>query len=74
MLEIKNLTALRSGKEVLRGAKLTLGEHGIVALIGKNGCGKSTLCDCINGTLPFGGEILFDGDRTAAAEQLRPVL
>lgn len=61
MLEIKNLTALRSGKTILQGAELTLGERGIVALIGKNGCGKSTLCDCINGALPFVGEILYDG-------------
>lgn len=65
MLELKNITARRGGRDILSGAKLTVRRGEILALIGKNGCGKSTLCECINGALRHGGEILCDGESLA---------
>ncbi len=65
MLELKNITAERGKREILSGASLTVRRGEIIALIGKNGCGKSTLCECINGSLRHGGEILCEGENLA---------
>lgn len=65
MLEIRNITANRGGKEILSGASLSVRPGEICVLIGKNGCGKSTLCECVNETLRYGGEILCGGENLA---------
>ena len=59
MLEIRNLCVRRRRKEILDGVSLTLVPHKLTALLGKNGCGKSTLVSCINQTVPYTGEIRF---------------
>ena len=59
MLEIRNLCVRRRRKEILDGVSLTLVPHKLTALLGKNGCGKSTLVSCINQTMPYTGEIRF---------------
>ena len=53
MLEIKNLQAMRGGKQILDGIDLCLTPHTLTALVGKNGCGKSTLISCINQITPY---------------------
>jgi phosphonate transport system ATP-binding protein len=51
------------GKPVLRGISLDIGDHGITAIIGPSGTGKSTLIRCINRLVePTSGEILFEGE------------
>ncbi len=65
MLEIKNITADRGGKRILEGAELSVRRGEITALIGRNGCGKSTLCECINGSLGYDGEIICGGKNLA---------
>ena len=36
-------------------------KHSIIAMIGDNGCGKSTLTESLCGVIPSGGSIAFDG-------------
>ncbi len=63
-LEIRNLHAEVEGKEILKGVDLTLNEGEILALLGPNGHGKSTLLAAIMGNpryLVTEGEIIFDG-------------
>jgi len=64
MLNISHLLKRFRGREVLRGASLTLeaGKEGV--LIGPSGSGKSTLLRCINGLEIFeGGTIEVAGGR-----------
>ena len=54
------------GQPVLRGISLTLPPHGITAIIGPSGTGKSTLIRCINRLVdPTSGEIRFLGQDMA---------
>jgi phosphonate transport system ATP-binding protein len=63
-LVIRNLCkAYRAGEPVLKDVSLTVEGHGITAIIGPSGTGKSTLVRCINRLVePDAGEILFRGD------------
>lgn len=61
MLEIKNLCVSRGGKPILSGIDLAPEPKAMTAVLGKNGCGKSTLVSCVNRELPFDGEILLNG-------------
>lgn len=62
MLEIKGLTAEIEGVQVLRKVDLSLAEGATVALIGRNGAGKTSLLRTIMGFMKVtDGEITFDG-------------
>lgn len=50
------------GQQALRDVQLTISSEQHIALVGHNGCGKTTLARCIKGLLrPSKGEILLDG-------------
>lgn len=68
MLEVKGLRSGYGEVEVLRGIDLRV-EHGeIVAVLGANGVGKTTLNKVLSGVLPaWAGEITFDRDRIERA-------
>lgn len=52
----------RRNKPVLRGINLTIAGHGLTAVIGPSGTGKSTLLRCINRLVePTSGSITFMG-------------
>ncbi len=52
--------------EVLHGVDLSIEEGEFVALLGHNGCGKSTMAKLFNAMLlPTGGKVLVDGIDTA---------
>jgi phosphonate transport system ATP-binding protein len=56
-----------SGKPVLDGINVAFGSHGMTAVIGPSGTGKSTLIRSINRLVePRSGEILFRGVNIAA--------
>lgn len=56
---------------VLDRVSLTIGEGEHVALIGPNGCGKTTLVKHLNGLLcPVGGNVLVDGMNTRDRDRL----
>jgi branched-chain amino acid transport system ATP-binding protein len=62
MLEIRGLRAGYGGTEVLRGIDMSIAAGEIVAVLGSNGVGKTTLNKVLSGVLPGrAGEIRFDG-------------
>jgi branched-chain amino acid transport system ATP-binding protein len=64
MLEIRGLKAGYGGTEVLRGIDMAVGPGEIVAVLGSNGVGKTTLNKAVSGVLgSWAGEIRFDGRR-----------
>ena len=61
MLEIKNVHAGYGKLKILRGINLSVPKGKIIALLGGNGTGKSTLLKTISGLLPLmEGSIEFD--------------
>jgi branched-chain amino acid transport system ATP-binding protein len=70
MLSISGVTTGYGNIQILRGIDMTVPEGKIVALLGGNGTGKSTLLKAISSLLPvWDGEILFDG---SPIHKLRP--
>ena len=68
MLEVAGLKAGYGGVEVLRGIDLAVGAGEIVAVLGSNGVGKTTLNKVLSGVLPASaGRIAFDGRELAGA-------
>ncbi|PJI43471.1 ABC transporter ATP-binding protein [Ferrovibrio sp.] len=66
MLEIRGLHAGYNEVEVLRGIDLNVAKGEIVALLGANGVGKSTLNNTLSGIYrPFAGRIQFMGRNIA---------
>lgn len=67
MLRVRGVTAGYGGTRVLNGVDLDV-EHGqLLAVVGPNGCGKTTLLRAISGILPVvGGSIALDGDDVTA--------
>ena len=64
MLELKTITAGYGDVTVLNGVALDVSEGEIVAIIGANAAGKSTILKTISGIIkPRHGEILFMGKR-----------
>lgn len=64
MLEVNHIDVYYGELKALWGVSLTLDKGEIVALIGANSSGKSTLLEAIAGLLPpTTGEILFEGVR-----------
>ena len=62
MLEIKGLRAGYPGQPVLRDVTLTAPAGALTAILGPNGCGKTTLLKVLCGILrPDAGKILLDG-------------
>jgi branched-chain amino acid transport system ATP-binding protein len=69
MLEIKGLSARIEGVQVLRRADLSLAEGATVALIGRNGAGKTSLLRAIMGFMTVTeGSIAFDGKPLAGVK------
>jgi urea transport system ATP-binding protein len=62
MLQVKNLSAAYGQSEVLHGIDFEVQPGEIVALVGRNGMGKSTLMKSLIGVMPArSGQIVVDG-------------
>ena len=63
MLEVRKLHAGYGSVEILRGIDLDVGQGEIVAVLGSNGVGKSTLNNNLSALYrPFAGSIRFKGE------------
>jgi urea transport system ATP-binding protein len=74
MFEVRNLSAAYGQSEVLHGIDLSVGRGEIVALVGRNGMGKSTLMKSLIGVMPSrSGQITVDGINVTALPTHRRV-
>ena len=60
ILEIKDLDVYYGRAHALQGISLSLG-HGVLAVVGRNGMGKTTLCNAVTGLVPARGSVKFAG-------------
>ncbi len=62
VLEVKNLTAGYAGSVIIDGISFTVREGEAVAILGRNGVGKTTTLNSLMGTVDIsGGEVILDG-------------
>jgi urea transport system ATP-binding protein len=74
MFEVRNLSAAYGQSQVLHGIDLSVGRGEIVALVGRNGMGKSTLMKSLIGVMPArSGQITVDGVNVTAVPTHRRV-
>jgi branched-chain amino acid transport system ATP-binding protein len=69
LLEIRDLHAFYGKSHILHGVDLDVASGEIVALLGRNGVGRSTLLKTIMGTVPGEGQIRF---RDRPIRRLKP--
>lgn len=62
LLDVHELSAWQRDLQVLSGVSLQVPEGGVVALIGANGAGKSSLMDGLAGLVRTAGSARLDGD------------
>ncbi|MEL7098441.1 MAG: ABC transporter ATP-binding protein [Pseudomonadota bacterium] len=61
MLDVTDLHAYYGKSHILQGVNLNIGEGEIVALLGRNGVGRSTTCKAIMGEVEPVGTVTFKG-------------
>lgn len=61
MLSLKNVTAGYDGADVVKNVSFNLNKNECLAIIGPNGCGKTTLLRAITRLIDFRGDIYADG-------------
>lgn len=63
LLEVEKLAVSYGAIKALRGASLSLGKGEVVALIGRNGAGKTSTLRAVSGMLkPVAGRVTLDGE------------
>jgi branched-chain amino acid transport system ATP-binding protein len=68
ILQISRLEVGYGKHQILRGVDMEISRREVVAVLGANGVGKTTLLNAISGFLkPSGGEIIFQGARITGA-------
>ena len=77
VLQIENLSFGYQEKKILKGVTFTVEQGEVFCIFGPNGCGKTTMLDCILGlNKPDGGMIAIEGENSAAlspAEKARKI-
>ena len=63
MLEVRDLKVNYGAIAAVRGIDLNIAKGEIVALIGANGAGKTTVARAIAGLQPYQGDIVFGGEK-----------
>ena len=71
LLVVRDLNVFRGQSHILQDVSLTLG-HEPLAIVGRNGMGKTTLCQALMGLLPIrGGTITVSGNMVAGKRPFR---
>ena len=65
MLEVHDLHAYYGKSHILQGVNFNVGEGEIVALLGRNGVGRSTTCKAVMGEVTPTGSVKFRGTELA---------
>ncbi|GAA6198808.1 ABC transporter ATP-binding protein [Aquicoccus sp. SU-CL01552] len=65
MLEVTDMHAFYGKSHILQGVNLQIAEGEIVALLGRNGVGRSTTCKAIMGEVEPQGSVRFKGQEIA---------
>lgn len=72
MLDVTGLNTFYGGAHILSDVHLAVGPHEVVALLGRNGAGKSTTIKSIMGLVrPRSGRIVYKGEDIAGQEAFR---
>src|SRR5215510_10815957 len=61
ILAVEKLDVYYGRAHALQQVSLTL-ERGVIAVVGKNGMGKTTLCNAITGLVPASGSVRLHGE------------
>ena len=70
MIKVENLSAGYYKKAVIKNIDFTAEQGRLVGLLGRNGCGKTTLFRCMNGLIkPLSGRVFLDGLDIASLHQ-----
>ena len=63
ILTVRGLDARIGGQQILHGVSFDVASHGVTALLGRNGVGKTTTAKALLGLVRRAGEITFAGER-----------
>jgi len=63
LLELRDVEASYGPIRALHGVTLDVGEGELVAVLGANGAGKTTMLRAVSGTVPARGDVVFAGRR-----------
>jgi uncharacterized protein (UPF0261 family)/ABC-type branched-subunit amino acid transport system ATPase component len=61
LLVVDNLDVYYGRAHAVQGVSLTL-ERGVIAVVGRNGMGKTTLCNAVTGLVPAAGSVRLAGE------------
>ena len=70
MIEVTDMHAYYGKSHILQGVTLNVQEGEIVALLGRNGVGRSTTCKAIMGEVEPKGSVKFRGKEICGQESL----
>lgn len=70
MIECKNISIELSGKTILSDLSLKCPNGSITVILGKNGCGKTTLLKAISGLYRYSGSILADSTEVCTTKNI----
>ncbi|MDO5473939.1 MAG: ABC transporter ATP-binding protein, partial [Phascolarctobacterium sp.] len=69
IIKAQNICVSINDKEIVHNLSLEIPEGKVTAIIGPNGCGKSTTLKALSRILPYKGSVTFKGSEMSALSQ-----
>ena len=69
IIKAQNISVSINEKEIVHGITLDIPEGKVTAIIGPNGCGKSTTLKALSRILPYKGSVTFKGQEMSTLSQ-----
>ncbi|GAB5378211.1 MAG: ABC transporter ATP-binding protein [Acuticoccus sp.] len=69
VLEVEGLSVMRGGRTVVRDASLTVRRGERLAIVGRSGCGKTSLSRALVGLAPSRGTLRLEGETVAPSSR-----